>query len=84
MKTILHGLYYHREDIDKSSGEPRTAAVAGQCIPCRKGMLELDGKPQSVDAASFRPTFRSKLVTAKLELPLRYLQYPAAYRYNRR
>jgi hypothetical protein len=73
---ILHGLYYHRESID----EPVT--VSGEQIlwlamnPLRDGEAwNKDGRPQSVDTSAFPPEIQSKLITAKLELPLRYLQY---------
>lgn len=73
---ILHGLYYLRESIDediKASGEqvlwlamhPLREAVSWD----REGLL------QSVDTGEFPAEIRTKLIAAKLELPLRYLEY---------
>jgi hypothetical protein len=42
-----------------------------------------DGHLQSVDTSVFPADIRSKLVTAKLELPLRYLQYRRLIKYTR-
>jgi len=39
---------------------------------------------QSVDTSAFPDEIRSKLVTAKLELPLRYLQYRRLIKYTHR
>jgi hypothetical protein len=43
-----------------------------------------EGKLQSVDASEFPEEIRAKLITAKLELPLRYLQYRRLITYARR
>ena len=43
-----------------------------------------DGKLQSLDASEFPEDVRAKLITAKLELPLRYLQYRRLITYARR
>ena len=82
---ILHGLYYHRESID----EP--VAVSGEQIlwlamnPLRDGEAwNKDGAPQSVDTSVFPPEIQSKLITAKLELPLRYLQYRRLIAFTKR
>jgi hypothetical protein len=82
---ILHGLYYYRESID----EP--LAVSGEQIlwlamnPLRDGEAwNNDGQPQSVDTSAFPAEIRSKLITAKLELPLRYLQYRRLITYTKR
>ena len=73
---ILHGLYYYREDIDQQ------ITVSGDQIlwlamhPLRDGEdWDKEGQPQSLDTSTFPPDVQSKLLTAKLELPLRYLQY---------
>jgi hypothetical protein len=42
-----------------------------------------DGHLQSVDTSAFPADIRSKLVTAKLELPLRYLEYRRLVKYTR-
>jgi hypothetical protein len=82
---ILHGLYYYRESID----EPIT--VSGEQIlwlamnPLRDGEAwSKDGRPQIVDTSAFPAEIQSKLITAKLELPLRYLQYRRLITYSKR
>jgi hypothetical protein len=42
-----------------------------------------EGELQSVDSSAFPADIRSKLITAKLELPLRYLQYRRLIKYSR-
>jgi len=73
---ILHGLYYYRESIDAE------VTLSGEQIlwlamhPLREGVYwSRDGQLQSLDTSAFPGEIRSKLLTAKLELPLRYLQY---------
>jgi hypothetical protein len=82
---ILHGLYYHRENIDED------VQVSGEQLlwlamhPLREGEAwHTDGKLQSLDASAFPEDIRAKLITAKLELPLRYLQYRRLITYARR
>jgi hypothetical protein len=82
---ILHGLYYYRQDIDED------LSVSGEQIlwlamnPLRDGEgWNKDGQLQSVDTSAFPEEIQSKLVTAKLELPLRYLQYRRLIRYTQR
>jgi hypothetical protein len=82
---ILHGLYYRREDIDEE------ATVSGEQLlwlsmhPLRDGeSWTQDGEPQSFDASTVPAEIQSKLVTAKLELPLRYLQYRRLIKYTQR
>lgn len=82
---ILHGLYYHRESIDES------VSVSGEQIlwlamnPLRDGEAwNKDGRLQSVDTSAFPAEIQSKLATAKLELPLRYLQYRRLITYAKR
>jgi hypothetical protein len=81
---ILHGLYYHREDIDQEFRVSRAQLLWLAMHPLQEGdAWNSNGKPQSVDASEFPADIRSKLVTAKLELPLRYLQYRRLIRYTR-
>src|SRR6202522_403829 len=82
---ILHGLYYHRESIDEE------VLVSGDQVlwlsrpPRPEGEAwNKDGQLQSVDASAFPPEVQSKLVTAKLELPLRYLQIRRLIKYTGR
>jgi hypothetical protein len=82
---ILHGLYYYRENIDAE------LLVAGEQVlwlamhPLREGGdWSKDGELQSVDTSAFPSDVQSKLVTAKLELPLRYLEYRRLIKYTRR
>jgi hypothetical protein len=82
---ILHGLYYERESIDED------IVVTGEQIlwlamhPLREGEeWNQDGQLQSVDASAFPEEVQAKLLTAKLELPLRYLQYRRLIKYASR
>ncbi len=82
---ILHGLYYYRESIDEE------VRVTGEQIlwlamhPLREGdAWERDEQLQSLDTSAFPIEIRSKLITAKLELPLRYLQYRRLIVYTKR
>ena len=44
--------------------------------PLQEGVAwERDGQLQSLDVEQFPPEIRPKLIAAKLELPLRYLEY---------
>jgi hypothetical protein len=53
--------------------------------PLREGdAWHKDGKLQSLDPSDFPVEIRGKLITAKLELPLRYLQYRRLITYARR
>jgi hypothetical protein len=79
---ILHGLYYHREAIDED------LQVTGEQIlwlamhPLSEGgTWENDGQLQSLDVEQFPAEIRGKLIAAKLELPLRYLQYRRLIKY---
>jgi hypothetical protein len=82
---ILHGLYYYRESIDEE------VQVSGEQVlwlamhPLREGEAwNREDRLQSVDASAFPADVQSKLVTAKLELPLRYLQYRRLIKYSGR
>ncbi len=73
---ILHGLYYYRESIDEEIPVTREQILWLSMHPLREGEAwSKDGQLQSLDASAFSPEIRIKLLTAKLELPLRYLQY---------
>jgi hypothetical protein len=82
---ILHGLYYYRENIDEE------VEVTGEQIlwlavhPLREGDTWIrDEQLQSVDTSIFPPDVQTKLIAAKLELPLRYLQYRRLIRLTKR
>lgn len=82
---ILHGLYYYRENIDEDVQVSSNELLWLAMHPLRDGAAwNKDGKLQSLDAAEFPEDIRSKLLTAKLELPLRYLQYRRLIKYARR
>jgi hypothetical protein len=82
---ILHGLYYHRENIDEDVSVTSEQILWLAMHPLRDGEAWFkDGQPQSVDTSAFPDDIQSKLSTAKLELPLRYLQYRRLIRYARR
>ena len=73
---ILHGLYYYRENIDEDVQVTKEQLLWLAMHPMREGEAwSKEGKLQSMDATEFPEEIRSKLITAKLELPLRYLQY---------
>jgi hypothetical protein len=81
---ILHGLYYYRENVDEEmtvSGE-QLLWLAMHPLPEGEAWNK-DGELQSVDSSAFPADIRSKLITAKLELPLRYLQYRRLIKYSR-
>ncbi len=82
---ILHGLYYLHEGIDEEVN-----VTAGQILwlamhPLREvESWTRDGQLQSVDMSAFPADIQTKLDTdAKLELPLRYLQYRRLIRFTR-
>ena len=79
---ILHGLYYYRENIDEEmsvSGE-QILWLAMHPLPDGEAWNK-DGEPQSFDTSAFPDEIESKLITAKLELPLRYLNYRRLIKY---
>jgi hypothetical protein len=79
---ILHGLYYYRENIDEDFTVSLEQVLWLAMHPLREGeSWQRDGHPQSVDAQEFPPELRKKLLAAKLELPLRYLQYRRLIKY---
>jgi hypothetical protein len=82
---ILHGLHYHRQVIDEE------VPLSGEQIlwlamhPLRDGeSWSKDGVPQSFDTSIVPDEIRSKLLAAKLELPLRYLEYRRLIKYSKR
>jgi hypothetical protein len=82
---ILHGLYYYRENIDEDVQVSSEQLLWLAMHPLREGdAWYRNGKLQRVDASEFPEEIRSKLTTAKLELPLRYLQYRRLIKYARR
>ena len=82
---ILHGLYYYRENIDEDVSVTGEQVLWLAMHPLREAEAWFkDGEPQSVDTSAFPDDIQSKLSTAKLELPLRYLQYRRLIRYTRR
>lgn len=82
---ILHGLYYYRENIDEDMQVSSDELLWLAMQPLRDGAgWHQDGKLQSLAASEFPDEIRSKLLTAKLELPLRYLQYRRLIKYTRR
>ena len=73
---ILHGLYYFRESIDEDMHVTGEQILWLAMHPLREGGAWIKGnQPQSLDTSAFPADIKSKLITAKLELPLRYLQY---------
>jgi hypothetical protein len=82
---ILHGLYYHRENIDENVQVSNEQLLWLAMHPLREAKAwQKAGNLQSLDASEFPADIRSKLMTAKLELPLRYLQYRRLITYTRR
>jgi hypothetical protein len=82
---ILHGLYYYRESIDEDVQVSSEQLLWLAMHPMRDGEAwHNNGKLQRLDASEFPEEIRSKLITAKLELPLRYLQYRRLIKYARR
>jgi hypothetical protein len=80
---ILHGLYYYRQDIDEDLSVSGEQVLWLAMNPLRDGEgWNKDGQLQSVDTSAFPEEIQSKLVTAKLELPLRYLQYRRLIKYT--
>jgi hypothetical protein len=82
---ILHGLYYYRENIDEDVQVSSEQLLWLAMHPLREGESWHEaGKLQSLDVSAFPDEVRAKLITAKLELPLRYLQYRRLITYARR
>jgi hypothetical protein len=82
---ILHGLYYYRESIDEDVQVSSEQLLWLAMHPLREGdAWNQNGKLQRLDPSEFPEEIRGKLLTAKLELPLRYLQYRRLITYARR
>ena len=82
---ILHGLYYHRETIDENVQVSTEQLLWLAMHPLREAEAwQKNGKPQSLDVSEFPADIRAKLITAKLDLPLRYLQYRRLITFTRR
>lgn len=82
---ILHGLYYYRENIDEDVQVSSEQLLWLAMHPLSEGEAwSKDGKLQSLNPSEFPEEIRGKLTTAKLELPLRYLQYRRLITYARR
>jgi hypothetical protein len=82
---ILHGLYYYRENIDEDVQVTSEQLLWLAMHPLGEGdAWHKDGKLQTLDSSEFPADVRAKLLTAKLELPLRYLQYRRLITYARR
>jgi len=78
-------LYYYRENIDEDVQVSSEQLLWLAMHPLRDAdVWHKDGKLQSLDASEFPEEIRAKLITAKLELPLRYLQYRRLITYARR
>jgi hypothetical protein len=80
---ILHGLYYYRENIDEEvavTGDQILWLVARSCADGSDWFA--NGKLQSFDSSAVPLEVRDKLLTSKLELPLRYLQYRRLIKYT--
>jgi hypothetical protein len=82
---ILHGLYYYRESIDEDVQVSSEQLLWLAMHPLREGdAWNQNGTLQCLDPSEFPEEIRAKLITAKLELPLRYLQYRRLITYARR
>ena len=82
---ILHGLYYYRENIDEDVQVSSDELLWLAMHPLRDGdAWHKNGELQALKASEFPEDIRAKLLTAKLELPLRYLQYRRLIKYARR
>jgi hypothetical protein len=82
---VLHGLYFYRESIDEDIQLSGDELLWLAMHPLREGdAWHAHGELQSLYVAEFPAEIRAKLITAKLELPLRYLQYRRLIKYSRR
>ena len=78
-------MYYYRENIDEEVPLTGEQVLWLAMNPLREGeSWNREGQLQSVDTSAFPDDIRSKLITAKLELPLRYLQYRRLIKYTQR
>jgi hypothetical protein len=80
---ILHGLYYHRQSIEDEVSVTGAQLLWLAMHPLQEGEAwGADGKLQSLDSSAFPSEVQLTLLTAKLELPLRYLQYRRLIRFT--
>jgi hypothetical protein len=81
---ILHGLYFYRESIEEEFPVSGEQLLWLAMHPLREAEAwERNGELQHVDTKTFPPEIRVKLLAAKLDLPLRYLQYRRLIKYLR-
>lgn len=79
---LLHGLYFHRESIDEEISVSGEQLLWLAMHPLREAEAwERNGELQDLDTETFPAEIRVKLLAAKLELPLRYLQYRRLIKY---
>ena len=79
---ILHGLYFYRESIDEEFSVSGEQLLWLAMHPLREAEAwERNGELQDLDTEAFPAEIRIKLLAAKLELPLRYLQYRRLIKY---
>lgn len=81
---ILHGLYYYQERIDAEidvTGAQILWLSARSFFDGNKWFK--DGELQSFDCSVIPHEIRNKLLTSKVELPLRYLQYRRLIKYSK-
>lgn len=79
---ILHGLYFYRESIDEEFSVSAEQLLWLAMHPLREAEAwERNGELQHLDTEAFPAEIRVKLLAAKLELPLRYLQYRRLIKY---
>ena len=82
---ILHGLYYYRQAIDEEVPLSGEQVLWLAMHPLRDGEAwSKDGTPQSFDTSIVPDEIQPKLLAAKLELLLRYLQYRRLIKYTKR
>ena len=79
---ILHGLYFYRESVDEEFPVSGEQLLWLAMHPLREAEAwERNGELQDLDTEAFPAEIRVKLLAAKLELPLRYLQYRRLIKY---
>jgi hypothetical protein len=82
---VLHGLYFYRESIEEDIQLSGDEILWLAMHPLREGdAWHTEGELQALDATEFPLEIRTKLLTAKLELPLRYLQYRRLIKFTKR
>ncbi len=82
---ILHGLYYYHESVDEDIQVSDEQLLWLAMHPLHEAdAWYREGILQSLDTSVFPDEIRAKLLTAKFDLPLRYLQYRRLIRFTRR